>query len=437
MRRAEPAHDRPRATNGRLKSQLRALARAPQSPPLWARRRGALVGRLMAAEAPATSRAGRLYRAFSPWAQALIVAVAGLRSLARFHALPIATSLPPTAAPLADAPLVSIIVPARNEARTLPTLLPSLLQQDYPHLEVIVVDDASTDGAAEIAARRAARDPRLRLIRSAGPPPGWTGKSAACWQGAQVACGDWLLFTDADTCHAPAALRSALALAAQSNAAAVSLFPRQRCEGFWERLLLPFAYQQYFVGANTRALHRPDAPALANGQYYLISRAAYAAAGGHAAIARSVIDDVALAGALKRAGYSTLVARGEALVSVRMYEDFGALAEGFTKNAAQFVRAQRGAGALVALSTAASAVTLPTLLSRAARGDLLGLNGALAAWLAAGWALAPWARSFGVQRCYLPLAPLAALVFTGVALTSFAHTLLRWPVRWKGRALTP
>lgn len=388
---------------------------------------------------PLSSRERRVGGAPSliPWAQALIVAVAGARSLARYHALPIAPALPPPAAPLAAAPLVSIIVPARNEARTLPTLLPSLLQQDYPRLEIIVVDDASTDGAAEVAARWVARDPRLRLIRGAGPPPGWTGKSAACWQGAQVARGDWLLFTDADTCHTPAALRSALALAAQSKAAAVSLFPRQRCESFWERLLLPFAYQHYFVGVNTRALHRPDAPALANGQYYLISRAAYAAAGGHAAIAHSVIDDVALAGALKRAGYATLVARGEALVSVRMYDGFGALAEGFTKNAAQFVRAQRGAGALVALSTAASAVTLPTLLSRAASGDLLGLSGALAAWLASCWALAPWARLFGVRRRYLPLAPLAALVFTSIALTSFAHVLLRWPVRWKGRVLTP
>jgi chlorobactene glucosyltransferase len=404
-------------------------------------RAGGLCGPARASQARLQSPAD-LTRALSPWAAALIVAAAGARSLARYQALPEALPIPLAAdTPPLDvalgAPLVSIIVPARNEARTLSTLLPSLLQQDYPRLEVIAVDDASTDDTAAIAAHWAARDPRLRVIRCAGPPPGWTGKSAACWQGAQAARGDWLLFTDADTCHAPAALRSALALAAREHACAISLLPRQRCEGFWERLLLPFAYQSYFVGVNTHALRRPATPALANGQYYLISRAAYAAAGGHAVIAHSVIDDVALAGALKRAGYPTLVARGETLVSVRMYESFGALAQGFTKNTAQFVRAQRGAGALVALATAASAVTIPTLLSRAARGDALGASGALAAWLAAGWTLAPWARRFGVRRRYLPLAPLAALVFTGVALTSFAHVLLRWPVRWKGRSLAP
>ena len=386
-------------------------------------------------------------RSLGPWAQALIIAVAGIRSQARYQALPIALPLapdtdePPPGAPR-DEPLVSIIVPARDEARTLPTLLPSLLQQDYPRLEVIVVDDASSDATPAIAARWAARDPRLRVIHNAGPPEGWTGKNAACWQGARAARGAWLLFTDADTRHEPAALRSALGLAAQYKASAVSLFPRQRCETFWERLLLPFAYQQYFVGATTRGAHRrPNTPALANGQYFLISRAAYVAAGGHATIASSVIDDVALAGALQRAGYPTLVASGEALVSVRMYDSLGALARGFTKNAAQFLRAQRGAGALVALSAAASAATLPAVVTSATRRDAIGLSGALTAWLAQTLALAPWARRFGVRRrdlpLYLSLAPLAAVIFTGVALSSFAHALLRWPVRWKGRDLTP
>ncbi|HZC06766.1 MAG TPA: glycosyltransferase [Ktedonobacterales bacterium] len=381
--------------------------------------------------------AGDLYGAISPWAQALIVALAGARSLASYRALPGARANWPWGGIGKRRPLVSIIVPARNEQRALPTLLPSLLQQDYPSIEVIVIDDASTDATSAIAAQWAARDPRLRVLRGNGPPPGWTGKNYACWQGAQTARGDWLLFTDADTCHESAALRSALAIAEAGHASAVSLFPRQRCEGFWERLLLPFAYQQYFVGTNTRTLARPNGPALANGQYFLISRTAYEAAGGHAAIAGSVIDDVALAGALKRAGYPTLVARGEALVSVRMYDSLGALAEGFTKNAAQFVQAQRGAGALVALATAANAVTLPALVTAAASGATIGMSGATVAYVAQCLALVPWMRSFGVWWGYALLAPLAALAFTGIALTSFAHALLRWPVRWKGRALAP
>lgn len=383
-----------------------------------------------------------VYSALSPWAQAAVIAGAGALSLARYQALPKASAAPRLAPALdralpTPAPLVSIIVPARNEGRILSTLLASLLQQDYPAVEVIVVDDASADGTGAVAAAWAERDTRLRTLHSDGPLPGWTGKNAACWQGAQAARGDWLLFTDADTHHEPSALRVALALAYQHAAPAISLFPRQRCKSFWEQLLLPFAYQQYFTGVNTRALSQPDAPALANGQYFLISRAAYLAAGGHAAVAASVIDDVALAGALKRAGYPTLVARGEELVSVRMYDSFGALAEGFTKNAAQFVRAQRGAGVLVALTTAANAATLPALLTAAAAGDHIAMTGATVAYIAQTLTLIPWMRRFGVDVAYAALAPLSALVFTGIALASFAHALLRWPVRWKGRALAP
>jgi chlorobactene glucosyltransferase len=377
--------------------------------------------------------ARRIYGAVSPWAQALIVAGAGARSLARYRRLPVARLAPHALPPGAEWPLVSIIVPARNEEGNLSALLDSLLAQDYPTFEVIVIDDASTDATGALADAYAARDRRLRVIHTAGPAPGWTGKCAACWQGALVARGSWLLFTDADTRHEPGALRAALALALAARREAVSLFPRQRCETFWERLLLPFAYQQYFVGAQTDALDKPGAPALANGQYFLISRRAYGAAGGHASVAGSIIEDVALAGALKRAGYPALAAHGEALVSVRMYGSLGALVEGFTKNAAQFLQAQRTSGGLVALSCAASAATLPALVTAVAARDPLGAAGALAAWGAQTVALGPWTRSFGAPHRFAALGPLAALAFTGVALSSFAHVLLRWPVRWRGR----
>src|SRR5579859_3296822 len=184
-------------------------------------------------------------------------------------------------------PGISVIIPARDEEANLPSLLDSLIAQDYPLYEVIVVDDSSTDGTAALV--RCYAKQGVRLIQSDGPPPGWTGKNAACWRGANESSHPWLLFVDADATLASVALRSSIVFALEQHAGAISLMTRQRCETFWERLLLPFAYQQYFVGVNAQRIHSPRGPALANGQYFLIDREAYRQAGGHAANASSLI----------------------------------------------------------------------------------------------------------------------------------------------------
>jgi cellulose synthase/poly-beta-1,6-N-acetylglucosamine synthase-like glycosyltransferase len=332
-----------------------------------------------------------------------------------------------------DLPGVSIIVPARNEAQNLPRLLRSLTALRYPDYEVLVVDDASTDETAEIALSFAKLG--VRVVQSDGPPPGWTGKNHACWLGVEQAQKPWLLFTDADTTHTPASLQAAIAFAVEQQAAALSLFTRQECQGFWERLLLPFAYQQYFLGVRPRRVNAPGGPALANGQYFLIRRDAYQAAGGHAASAASIIDDVALAGRLKASGVVPLACRGEALVSVRMYTSLEAIAEGFTKNSYSFLREQRATGALVALSTASAAGVLPTLL-----GTLIGKRArgrrllALAAYGAQAVGILFWVRLFGVPLRYALLAPLGAMVFMGIALRSTLRTVSGRAVAWKGRS---
>ncbi|MBF6589877.1 MAG: glycosyltransferase [Ktedonobacterales bacterium] len=378
---------------------------------------------------------GALYAAASPWGLAGIVGASGAVSLAHYRALPaLISGTGETPGESVAWPRVSIVVPARNEAANLPTLLRSLMALDYRDYEIIVVDDDSTDATGQIAtdfARESAG--RVRVVRGSGPASGWTGKNYACHLGAQAATGAWLLFTDADTEHAPASLRLAMGAALAAGASALSLFTRQRCLTFWERLLLPFAYQQYFVGVRPRALARPGQPALANGQYFLIARQAYAVVGGHGAVAASITDDVALAGVLKRGGYPPLVRRGEALVRVRMYDSFGALAEGFTKNSFQFLREQRAGGALVVLSTACAVGVVPALTGALLSGARLGIAGALAALVLQITLLAPWERAFGVPLRYALLAPVAALTFTGIALSSALHALTRRPVRWKGR----
>jgi chlorobactene glucosyltransferase len=374
--------------------------------------------------------AGAAWRARLRMARGLALALGtaggSVAALVHYRELP---RLAPSACggdPAAGWPAVSIVVPARDEAATLPVLLRSLLALEYPDYEVLVVDDASGDGTAVCVEEfSAASGGRVSLLRSPGPPAGWTGKNYACHLGAAQARGEWLLFTDADTEHAPASLRLALAAARTSGARALSLLTGQRCVSFWERLLLPFAYQQYFAGT------RPAA--LANGQYFLIARAAYAACGGHVAVASSLVDDVALAAALRRTGATPAVYRGERLVRVRMYTGLGPLAQGFTKNAFLFLRQRRVAGLAVAASTACNASLLPVLVVAAVRRERGALAVGVLAALAQMVGLAPWLRWFGVPLRYASLAPLAALGFSGIALASSWHALTGQPVRWKGR----
>src|SRR5262249_35492885 len=143
-----------------------------------------------------------LYASASPWLLAGIVATTGILSLQHYSSLPrLVPEAPPAAAEEEALPSVSIIVPARNEERALATLLRSLLVQEYPNIEIVVVDDASTDATCRIAAEFAQADSRVRVLQGSSPALGWTGKNYACYQGAQAASGEWLLFTDADTEH--------------------------------------------------------------------------------------------------------------------------------------------------------------------------------------------------------------------------------------------
>ncbi len=328
-------------------------------------------------------------------------------------------------------PGVSVIVPARNEEHNLPTLLDSLVTQNYPLYEVIVVDDASTDQTASIV--RSYEGDSVRLISSDGPPPGWTGKNHACWQGASAACHPWLLFVDADTALSPVILCSVLSYVREHDLKAMSLFTRQRCESFWERVLLPFAYQQYFVGVDARRVNAPTGPALANGQFFLIRRDVYLEVGGHAAQAESVIDDVALATRLKKMGVSPRACRGEALVSVRMYTNLRAISEGFGKNAYLFLRQSPLTGVQTAISTSLAASIVPLLFEGIRKRSPAKVLCALLAYWMQIVGLRSWARRFNVPGFYTLFSPVAALVFLAIALRSMLNVLTGHSLAWKGR----
>ncbi len=329
-----------------------------------------------------------------------------------------------------DFPGISIIVPARNEEANIARLLNSLVHQNYPCYEVIVVDDGSTDSTAAIV--QAYAENNVRLISIDGPPEGWTGKNHACWIGAGYARFPWLLFVDADTELAPFALRSTIRFVVERDVRALSLFPQQRCETFWERLLLPFAFQQYFVGTDAR-VNEMDGPALANGQYFFISQHTYQQVHGHAANAGSIVDDAALALTLKRAGIISLACRGEELASVRMYTNLRQIANGFGKNIYPYMQESPLTGVQTMISTTlASAVALLFVDARREKSSWLFGMAVLSYIVQVGSALS-WFKHFHITLWYALLTPLAALTFLAIAINSLLHTLLGQSLAWKGR----
>ncbi len=236
--------------------------------------------------------------------------------------------------PLRRGPKISVIVPARNEADSIRTVVTSVLGSSYPDFELLVVDDRSTDATAAIVAEIAAGDARCRLIAGAELPDGWYGKPWACAQGARAATGTLLCFTDADTRHGPELLGRAAAALEREAADLVTIAPRQRCITFWERLVMPqvwvllgLRYHPATVNAARRARD-----VIANGQFILVRRDGYNEIGTHEAVRHEVAEDLALAQAFWRGGKKLHFAFAESQMETRMYTDLGHLIEGWSKN---------------------------------------------------------------------------------------------------------
>jgi glycosyltransferase involved in cell wall biosynthesis len=231
----------------------------------------------------------------------------------------------------ATPPEVTIIVPARNEEAYLGDCLASLVAQTGVRFEIIVVDDHSTDRTGEIARSFAG----VRMISPGPLPEGWTGKNNAVVAGAKEVRGEWLLFTDADTVHLPGSLARALAEAKEHGAELLSYSPEQIAVTLWELATLPVVFAELARQYPPSKVCDPASPiAAANGQYILIRRETYEAVGGHAAIATSLLEDVALARAVKDSGRRIRFRYAADAVRTRMYRNFRQLREGWTKNLA-------------------------------------------------------------------------------------------------------
>ena len=228
--------------------------------------------------------------------------------------------------------LVSVVIPARNESSTIATVVGSILSTSYHPIELVVVDDRSSDDTAAIV--ESFSDPRLRLVRGEKLPAGWYGKPWACFQGYRAAKGDILLFTDADTRHGPELLARAVGALVTERADLVTVAPLQRCITFWERVVMPQIWLllalRYHPDAVNRARRERDV--IANGQFILTTREAYEAAGTHEAVRHEVAEDLALAQTYLRHGRKLHFAFAERLMETRMYQGLSHLIEGWSKN---------------------------------------------------------------------------------------------------------
>ncbi len=240
---------------------------------------------------------------------------------------------------------LSVIIPARNEELSLPACLTSLISQSEPGFalgqqwELIVVNDASTDQTRNIAAEAAAKHSGVTLLDAPpldlSPRGGFTGKNNACWTGAQAARGRYLLFTDADTVHNTNDLSRALHEIDRHKAALLSYSPRQIVTGFWQHALMPLVFSELASVYPSKEVNDPvRSLAAANGQFLLIEQAAYFAVGGHRAVGREILEDVALASNVKRSGRTIRFRYAPDALSTRMYRTTSAMIEGWTKNLA-------------------------------------------------------------------------------------------------------
>lgn len=362
---------------------------------------------------------------------ALLYAWRSSRALAGWTRVPAVDALD-------DGPLLSIVVPARNEERNIEGCVRSLVAQAGVEAEVIVVDDGSADATAPILAQLQREFPALQVVSGEPLPEGWVGKPWACAQGARRARGAWLLFTDADSRHTVRASASTLAFARAHGADALSIMTGQELGSFAEAALLPAILQMIvFASGPLAAINDPQRPdrALANGQYLLVSRVAYDALGGHDALRDTIVEDIEFARRLKRDGrFRLVVAEGTQLVRVRMYRSFRELWDGFTKNMYLGARGDLGAIAGGVLFCATLSVAPPLLALAALRRGQRGLAAEALAITALVVAVAYQGATYvSIPRRLAVFAPLGIAMFGAIALNSTRRAVSGAGFEWRGR----
>ena len=359
----------------------------------------------------------------------LLIAILNYFSIRRFDQFPTAQHFP----------RLSILVPARNEESNIRTCVESLLAQEYPDFEVLVLNDNSTDGTSAILKQISKRDARLRVFDGETPPSGWLGKHWACHQLAQRASGELILFTDADTRHEPNALRDSVSALIARNADLVTAFPREEMQTWGERLTVPilaFGVFCFFPILLAEKLRLP-AFSVTIGQFMLFRRSAFEAIGGYEAIRDHPVDDIQLGHNIIARNFRWRFMDATHHVTCRMYSGYSDALGGFTRNMFatfdhhillycigwSWIAISYLVPIYVLFHAMIAPVKFPISLAVIAVAEALVMF-----WLAY--------RRFRIPAYLVLLYPVSLLIFTWIAFRSLAHSLTGYQT-WKERQMPP
>lgn len=335
-------------------------------------------------------------------------------------------------------PRVSLLIPARNEEAVIASTLENALAQDYPEMEILVLDDRSEDRTADAVAALARQTDRVRLLCGQDLPSGWTGKNWACKQLADAAHGDLLIFTDADVRWHAGALASVVAAQAALDADLLTIWPTQITHTWGERLTVPLMAMVVLAYLPVKLAHDFYHPltAAANGQCMTFRRAAYDTVGGHAAVRNAIVEDMQLARRIKAAGLHLRMADGAGLLSCRMYRDGRAAIDGYTKN---ILAGHGNRVSLLALSTLFHWTVFLFPWVWFAAGS---------SWTLPGWPIWPLGlvaagitvRTVTAQSTHQRtedalLTPVSVMLFTWIAARAIHWRMRYGGVLWKGRVI--
>lgn len=342
----------------------------------------------------------------------------------------------PVKGSLPDSPFITVCVPARNEERDIRACLTSLLRQNYPHFEVIAVNDHSTDATGDIIQSLASKYPDLRYLEGQTLPLYWLGKTFALHQAVQHARGDFLVFTDADPVFQPHALTTAAHAMIARNLDMLTLMPATQFGSFWERAVQPVIFG--FIAALSRFKKINSSrhnTAMGFGAFIMIKKDVYERIGGHEGVKSEVLEDVMLAKRAKRAGFRLLAADAKSIFSIRMYHSLNEIWTGWRKNI--FIAMKKSIfRTLYHICVVLGFLVTPALVlvwNIWEGTGILWTGTAFTGWLMSLTASLHLCDELQLQRRNAFLFPLGAFMMSAIMVNSMFQVLVKRQTEWRGR----